>query len=113
MQVITSSGSGDVKGGGKIPDWDKVKNVYKKLCEALGRAPRRDEDVASIIGKAAFKIIQDSISVKDANNANKYIAAAKLGSEFMTMYEIANNMHMQCKFFHFGFDFLVGNEKLK
>jgi hypothetical protein len=110
MQVLTSSGTGDVRGGGKIPDWDKTKKVYNQIKKVLGRPAKRDDDIAALIGKEAFQAIQTSI-MADANNANKYIAAAKLGPEFMNLYETVNTMHMQCKFFHFAFDFLLGMKK--
>jgi hypothetical protein len=95
-QVITSSSTGDEKGGGKLPDWDKTKNVYKALTTALKRTPRRGDKLLSLLGPKKFREIQDSVGV-DRNNANKYLAAACLGSRFMVLYDQANEMHMDCE----------------
>jgi hypothetical protein len=102
MQVVTSSTTGDEKGGGKIPGWDKTKNVFRELTKALGHAPSRTDNVAAVVGKERFKEIQNTVDM-DTNNANKYIAAACLGTKFMQLYEIANTMHMDCKYFQILF----------
>jgi hypothetical protein len=97
MQVITSAQASDESSGAKLPQWDRVKLIYKRLCFFLQRIPNRKDDFKVILTKKQRVVLYD-IAGESQNNCNKYIAAACLGEKFMTIYEQTNTMHMKCTF---------------
>jgi hypothetical protein len=97
MQVITSAVASDESSGAKLPQWDRVKLIYTKLCGFLHRVPNRKDDMKVILTSNQRAMLYD-IAGESKNNCNKYIAAACLGAQFMTIFEETNTMHMKCTF---------------
>jgi hypothetical protein len=94
MQVLTST-QGDETSGAKIPPWDRVKMIFELLCKILKRVPTREDHMKDLLSASQVARLYQ-IAGESQNNGNKFIAAAKMGQDFMDLYEEVNTMHMKC-----------------
>jgi hypothetical protein len=97
MQVLTSSQHQDDHGA-TLPPWDKVKKIFRLVCEFIKRTPVREDDLTKLLTKDQLSTLYAATGVSQ-NNSNKFLSTACLGEDFMALYDKVNDMHMQCKFF--------------